>query len=131
MTQRQTQNNADSTLSCMRAFGKKYFHFCEKDYHLTTVRDMRKCRMSKLTLEGKDNYGHPRQEFADKIAAMTDEDVYRSRPTLHLVVGVRVTITHVQIITGRAQTLVTMKRTAERPNFTKRRINKRWRARDS
>ena len=29
--------------------------------------------MSKLTLEGKDNYGHPRQEFADKIAAMTDE----------------------------------------------------------
>lgn len=31
----------------------------------------------RLTLEGKDNYGKPRQEFADKIAAMNDEDFVR------------------------------------------------------
>lgn len=28
----------------------------------------------KLTLEGKDNYGNPRQNFADKLAKATDEE---------------------------------------------------------
>jgi hypothetical protein len=27
----------------------------------------------KLTLEGKSNYGQPRQDFADKLARLTDE----------------------------------------------------------
>jgi hypothetical protein len=30
--------------------------------------------MDKLTIEGKDNYGKPRQEFADKLAAASDKD---------------------------------------------------------
>lgn len=30
--------------------------------------------MSALTLEGKDNYGRPRQEFAGALAAMTDDE---------------------------------------------------------
>lgn len=30
--------------------------------------------MDKLTIEGKDNYGKPKQEFADKLAAASDEE---------------------------------------------------------
>lgn len=30
--------------------------------------------MDKLILEGKDNYGKPRQNFADKLASLTDEE---------------------------------------------------------
>ena len=38
--------------------------------------------MDKLTLTGKDNAGHPRQEFADKIAAMSDEEFVKRAETL-------------------------------------------------
>jgi hypothetical protein len=31
----------------------------------------------RLTLDGNDNYGEPRQEFADAIAAMCDDDFVR------------------------------------------------------
>ncbi len=47
--------------------------------HLSLDSDERSCtgkivNQEKLTLKGKDNYDRPRQEYADKMAKLTDEE---------------------------------------------------------
>ena len=34
--------------------------------------------MEKLIIEGKNNYGKPKQEYADKLAVMTEQELFKS-----------------------------------------------------